>query len=128
MVCLLRQVSTLLHYINKSTVAQSPREDALYDRHEHPFGKKKKAGRSRNCYHAGEGQLKEIQRGKAATEYKFLKRKIMLPQKELTLFITNPLFSLHSLIIMPLLYVITEVFPCHLSLSFQIFHSVITFA
>ena len=126
MVSLLRQVSTLLHYINKSTVAQSPREDALYDRHEHLFGKKKKAGRSRNCYHADEGQLKEIQRGKAA-KYKFLKRKIMLPQKELTLFITNLLFSLHSLI-KPLLCVITVVFPCHLSLSFQIFHSFITFA
>lgn len=90
------------------------------------FGKKKKAAGSRNCYHAGEGQLMEIQRGKAA-KYKFLKRKIMLPQKELTLFITNPLFSLHSLI-KPLLCVITVVFPCHLSLSFQIFHSFITFA
>ena len=47
----------------------------------------------------------------------------MLPQKELTLFISNPLFSLHSLI-KPLLRVLTVVFPCHLSLSFQIFHSV----
>lgn len=67
MVILLCQVSTLLHYINKGTVAQSPREDVLSNRHEHLFGKKKKAaGRSTNCYCVGEGELKEIQHGKAA--------------------------------------------------------------